>query len=715
MKINKLKLYNFSSFEGLNEFDFSSTDELKNIILIGGKNGAGKTSLFSAIKLALYGPLAFGYVGVSSHYIRKIKDVINSKAFTQENVLTYVTVELLIMVEREYHSYEITRSWKYEEQRILESYSVIENGHSLDDQEISYFENYLKSIIPPDLFDFFMFDGEAVGEIFSTESYNGYIRNALFTMCGLDTFEDIRRVTSRYISRNDEDTETLTAYEENEKLVSEFKGIVEELREEKALLSDREIALVDEIRDLESAFKNAGGITKEELVSMQREFDAAEKVKAECSLEIKAFVENQMPFVIVSELAAEIDQQLDLEEKADIFEYINFKIDRKEIASILQEYSIINYDVADIMIDYLQKKFKPKGYSDEYVSIHDLSREEKNRVNAMMGMLESFDSARVLDLIERKQQASATTVAINKKLRNAMTEEDRISFERKHEKLLAELSNVRTRLSQIDNEIIEAEGNLDGAEISQKRLYDAIRSNAQNKHVYELSQGVADVMELLLAAKTVSLREKLEAETVKKLHKLYRKDNLITHIEIADNYKFSLYQDQDYSGEELSNLMQNLGIKAFAEQIGMAGIHALIKDLEVPDLVAVREKLKLTAVSKTYHLYKKIELSRLSKGERQIFILALYWAMIELSGQEIPFVIDTPYARIDATHRKEISEKFFPSISKQVIILSTDEEINEEYYRIVKPYVSKEYLLSNDMAENHTSVSNRYFFGENVL
>ena len=81
-----------------------------------------------------------------------------------------------------------------------------------------------------------------------------------------------------------------------------------------------------------------------------------------------------------------------------------------------------------------------------------------------------------------------------------------------------------------------------------------------------------------------------------------------------------------------------------------------------------------------------------------------------MQKQDIPFVIDTPYARIDANHRREISEKFFPNISKQVVILSTDEEINEEYYEIIKPHIAREYLLINEEDQNKTTVKNHYFF-----
>ena len=113
-----------------------------------------------------------------------------------------------------------------------------------------------------------------------------------------------------------------------------------------------------------------------------------------------------------------------------------------------------------------------------------------------------------------------------------------------------------------------------------------------------------------------------------------------------------------------------------------------------------------------FELYKRIDLNMLSKGERQIFILSLYWAIIQISGKQIPFIIDTPYARIDANHREEISSKFFPNISSQVVILSTDEEINKEYYSIIKPYIAKEYLLTNNQSENKTTVTDGYFFKE---
>ena len=159
-------------------------------------------------------------------------------------------------------------------------------------------------------------------------------------------------------------------------------------------------------------------------------------------------------------------------------------------------------------------------------------------------------------------------------------------------------------------------------------------------------------------------------------------------------------------------MVRNLGRETFSLEIGKKGQQLLYQNYGANSLKHLQQILVENDSSTVVRLYKRIDINRLSKGERQIFILSLYWAVIELSGQDIPFIIDTPYARIDANHRKEISEKFFPSISRQVIILSTDEEINEEYYQIIKPYIGKEFLLVNDENQNRTSVEQHYFFEE---
>lgn len=249
---------------------------------------------------------------------------------------------------------------------------------------------------------------------------------------------------------------------------------------------------------------------------------------------------------------------------------------------------------------------------------------------------------------------------------------------------------------------------------SQEQIRDkamqTLKSNAQNKHVYELSSGISSMMEQFLEEKTVSIRKKLEKAIVQKLKSIYRKNNLITHIEIGNNFDFNLYQDEEYNGKEILTLYKNLGNSEFTNLIGTKGEKRLVKMLNGTSINVLKNKSEVELGREPIQLYKKIELGRLSKGERQIFILALYWAIIEISGQNIPFIIDTPYARIDANHRREISEKFFPNISDQVIILSTDEEINEEYYKIIKPYISKEYLLINDENENRTTIENNYFF-----
>lgn len=710
MKINKVKLYNFSSYEGNNEFDFEVTDKKKNIILIGGKNGAGKTSLFTAIKVALYGPLAYGYVGANPHYISKIKDLINSKAFQQETVEAEVQITLELKIEREIKSYIITRKWNYTAQKLTEEYSVEKDGIKLDEQELSYFENYLQSIIPPDLFEFFLFDGEEVGNIFSTCAYNTYVKNAVFTLCGMDVFEIIRKYTHGYVSKNNsnEDNNTFEEYEcakkEIESMESEKEHLEMDVSDLTKDLEDVEVQLTE----LETSFKNAGGISPKEKKQLEDEYSQTEKTKTDTLTNIKMFVEGLMPFYILKDFADAIMTQLDLEEKGEIFYYVQSKLKRNAIEELLKD--DVSDEKIDQLIEHLLDTFKPKGFHDGMEMMFDLSKEDIGRVNGIVSALEDFDAKTMIETIKRRKEASDRTAEINRILKNSMCEEDVNAFAQKENEILKKKDDLTRQFFEAQHRLEDIGRELQIKEQIRDKAMQTLKSNAQNRHVYELSAGISTMMEQFLEEKTLSIRNQLEKAIVQKLKTIYRKNNLITHIEIGRNFDFNLYQDETYSSKELLTLYRNLGNSEFTNLIGAKGEKKLIKLLKFSSLNELKNISEADIGNEQIHLYKKIELGRLSKGERQIFILALYWAIIEISGQNIPFVIDTPYARIDANHRREISEKFFPNISEQVIILSTDEEINEEYYKLVKPYVSKEYLLINDENENRTSIESHYFF-----
>jgi len=710
MKINRIVLYNFNSFEGKNEFDFSNRNDKKNIILIGGKNGAGKTSLFTAIKIALYGPLAFGYVGINPHYIAKIKECINSKAFQTEKVEARVELTISLMVERELKEYVIVREWDYSEQKLIENFSVQENGKIMDSQELSYFQNYLQGMIPPDLFEFFLFDGEAVGSIFSTSTYNKYVRNAVYTLCGLDVFELIRKYTAGYVGRSSDegDERFLSEYEKLREEVDELEGSKTVIEQRISEETDELETIETELIELETSFKNAGGITKKERTRLSQEYEEAERIKSEAAVKIKFFMEGLMPFFIVKEFNDEITDQLDTEEKRAIYQYIAQKLDRNELLAALKGKP--TKKAVDELVDVILAQFRTEGDTGSESSRFDLSKEESSRVNAMISTIESFDVDDMVSTIKARKESMDRTVEINKILKSSMSDEDAAGFAERENGLLRKKEDVNQRLYEDKSRLEEVSSQLSILIPQRDKARQSMLDNVQSKHVYELSNGLESMMETLLAERAVSIRHKLEELIVANLKRIYRKNNLITHIEIDEDFQLNLYQDESYTSGELLNLMNNLGRDGFSLAIGKVGENRLYGLYGVDSMRALSAKLK-NGKDEQHKLYKNIDLSRLSKGERQIFILSLYWAIIEMSGKDIPFVIDTPYARIDANHREEISKEFFPKISKQVVILSTDEEINEKYYKILKPSICREYLLINDENQNKTSVENKYFFG----
>jgi len=101
--------------------------------------------------------------------------------------------------------------------------------------------------------------------------------------------------------------------------------------------------------------------------------------------------------------------------------------------------------------------------------------------------------------------------------------------------------------------------------------------------------------------------------------------------------------------------------------------------------------------------------NELSSGEKQIYAISVLWALARVSGRPLPMIIDTPLARLDRDHRALLGQRYFPSASHQVIILSTDSEIDREFIPLFGDSIARTYELAFDMASQRTLVRQGYF------
>lgn len=104
----------------------------------------------------------------------------------------------------------------------------------------------------------------------------------------------------------------------------------------------------------------------------------------------------------------------------------------------------------------------------------------------------------------------------------------------------------------------------------------------------------------------------------------------------------------------------------------------------------------------------------LSAGEQQLMVISILWALAICSKKKLPIIIDTPLSRLDSSHRTALITTYFPSAGEQTIILSTDSEIDSEYYQLMKENVGDEFTLNYDEGSKSTSIERGYLIGARI-
>ena len=104
----------------------------------------------------------------------------------------------------------------------------------------------------------------------------------------------------------------------------------------------------------------------------------------------------------------------------------------------------------------------------------------------------------------------------------------------------------------------------------------------------------------------------------------------------------------------------------------------------------------------------------LSAGEKQLMVIAMLWSLAICSKWKLPVIIDTPLARLDSAHRLALITSYFPNASDQTIILSTDFEIDSNYYNLLKESVDDEFTLVYDEERKCSIIRRGYFTGADL-
>ncbi len=725
MIINRVKLCNFGSFENEIEFNISVNDENKNVILIGGRNGSGKTTLFTAIKLALYGYTSFGYQSANSSYFSAIKKLLNKNSIGKKDVNSYVFIDFNLEEERSIANYQIIRKWKYENKRLSEEYSVSRDSSILDEDQTVSFESYLKSIVPPQLFDLFFFDGEKISDFFLEGNSAKNLKDAFLVLCGYDSF-DIIRANLKRASHFDisDSSEQKNIYETlYNKRIDTLKSI--EYENDRLTGIEKEISQLTEQKiELEKSFRKSGGMLSEEIIEIKNKILYEEKLREETNSSLKDFANDFLPFLIVNDLVLSVNQQVNME-----MDYKKYKV-IKEILSEDFLTTIVNEEIESnkikiedingnffdkfpkLLLNRIEHGIKPNFDVDNFEVIHSLSQDEEFEVLSLIKLINKQDNSIVTKYNKEITSSISRSNKLKKKLEQAENNDqlsiyiekiklvddniNKLTFEKG--KITDYISNLEKSVCEIDTKLSKAKENL-------------TKSRKENS-IIKLAENASKMMENFIPVLVNKKLGLLKENFLQMFKCLIEKPNFIDDIDIDSNFNITLYRFGIITKSELETMISKFGIEGLLNHLGEKSIDVLLKEF------GASKKEELESAIKTFKIGDfipitiplKVDVNGFSKGEQQIFIMSLYWALIKLSINKIPFIIDTPYARIDALHRKNITTEFFPSLSNQVLILSTDEEIDNQYYKLIKPHTAHEYTIEYSNSYKRTIVKDKYFF-----
>ncbi len=697
MKIKQLTLNNIGSFAGEHTFLFQTDDPQKQIVLIGGRNGAGKTTLFDSIRLCLYGYKLYGYRQNSQTYTSKIKRLINDKVKTTSPATAGITLQILIEDGYANSIFEINREWTLNGNALKENLCVYKDGDLLSTEQMQDFDNYLMQIIPPALFNFHFFDGEKVSNFVFDRANGQAFRKAFLQICSLDTF-DLIEEQLRYNTRTTKgDSHSLveeeyeTAREKRAKAKEAYTIAFQRMEN----VQEEIDALQDQIAILDENMRKYGGIENHDWKLYEKEIQEEEAKRNELRHILKTAANDVIPFVILKEQLEALKIQLTVEEKLKRNRLLKDKFSDPHLKEKLQQ-ELVDFPYTEISDRFMLALYKTlrEDIPENKIEFLKISENDSMELLAKIHHYQNYDVQSLLDAEKSLEKSLAHT----KELRAQMDSKEVIDSNHyllQKNELLMRLDALRQQSLAEKDCLLQKESMLQTTEKVYQKAYEKYRAMLKEKSVSDMAARALLAFSELKQNLYVKYISQVEEAFSRNFHNLISKTDLIDGIYIDSAFEIVAYKMQEVDIAHVSKQIQEYGEEYLRSNIGERA-YKIIQDCN-----SSNGKIIVPI---------KVE-QHFSAGEHQIFVMALYQSLAEIRTSELPFVIDTPLARIDSEHRRNILVNFFSRLPGQVIILSTDEEINNEGLSVLSPKISDVYLIEHQ--ENSTTSVHKgsYFKG----
>ncbi|MDW1830426.1 DNA sulfur modification protein DndD [Vibrio sp. zbq_19] len=663
MLITKLTLNNFRVFRGVHEIDLrpaparlSKNGPIEGterpIILFGGLNGAGKTSILTAVRLALFGRQSFSQVLSNGEYVDALSDLIH-KGVGHGGVQDNASIELEFKYSQngEENTYKVIRGWKRGKKDNL---CLEKDGVQIPELNYDQCQGFLNELIPTGIADLFFFDGEKIAELAEDES-GTVLKTAVRRLLGLDVIAKLKSDLNIFLKKQGSSALSQSLKKEmdslDEKRISHERN-AEKLRGE-ADIVDAQIELVSrDILSLENKLSQNGGAWAKTREDEQQKVDSLLKEKVELEKQIRMEMETSLPFALAPSAMQRLQTQIKQEQQ----------IKKKQ-----------NFgNELDSFLETLRSKYPS----------FDTEMAQSAIADSFKAHVGEFDSAELLlDISDRQANT------IDYQLSNLARE----SFSR--------FDEARVRLQKVEEEIDNASNNIARAPEQEQvqELFSDVRALDKKKEKL-----IIEYHALLEEAKR-ELRQALEtARQIQKLH---------------DKNKDQSNKDQSISNAQNSILL----LEKFGEQLTKARVKQLENEfVKSYKKLARKEDLQLSAsinpasfdVELVDEYGIKINRKAMSAGEKQIYAISILEALGRTSGRRLPIIIDTPLGRLDSHHRDKLVENYFPTASHQVVILSTDTEIDRNYTSLIQDDIARTYEICFDGITKSSTLKEGYFWRE---